>query len=373
MELLSVVFVGAFPPVGSSVQGGNVTDCRILLASSFPRRLRLTLVDSTQRDVPPPPLYVRLGDALRRAGRILRLLGSKPDALLLFSSGGLSLAEKGMYAWYARLCGVPALLFIRTGNVMSQVQRSRVRRLIFHSLVGGVTRLLCQGPSWRSFFVNVCGYEASRCPIIPNWAADQAYLELGASRSYAVDGPIRLLFVGWLSEGKGIFELLEAVRRLTQDKGNMDLVLDVCGEGAASQETREFAARHQLPVRFHGWVTGEQKRSLFANATIFVLPSHAEGLPNAMVEAMAAGLPVVVTPVGCIADFVVDREHGRLVPPRDVAALASAISDLSVSEAERHRLGQAATDVAWREFRVEVAADRFVEVIRDVATPTRRE
>jgi len=213
--------------------------------------------------------------------------------------------------------------------------------------------------------VDVCGYEASRCPIIPNWVADEAYLELGASRSYGADRPIRLLFVGWLSEGKGIFELLEAVRQLSQEKANVDLVLDVCGEGAASQQAREFAARHRLPVRFHGWVTGEQKRSIFANATIFVLPSHAEGFPNAMVEAMAAGLPVVVTPVGCIADFVVDREHGRLVPPRD------AISDLSICEVERHRLGQAAVDLARREFRVEVAADRFVEAVRDVAIPFR--
>src|SRR6476646_2804283 len=105
-----VLFVGAFPPPNSSVFGGMVTSCRILLASSFPSRVELDLLDNTQLSNPPPRFVVRL---IRAAGKLARFVARferrRPDVVVLFVAVGASIAEKGCMAWYARLRGVPVI------------------------------------------------------------------------------------------------------------------------------------------------------------------------------------------------------------------------------------------------------------------------
>jgi len=310
-------------------------------------------------------------DALRRFRTVLRLLRQQPDALLMFSSGGLSLFEKGVYAWIARWRGVGTLLFIRAGAVMTQARASSIRRFFFRAITGGADRLLCQGESWRDFFVEYCGYEQRRCPIVPNWTAEEEYLRLGSERRYADDAIARILFVGWLSEAKGVLELLEAVRILVVERQRRNLIVDICGDGGAGLRAREVAEAHGLPVRFHGWVEGDLKRSLFAEASIFTLPSYNEGFPNAVVEAMASGLPVVVTPVGCIPDFVVNNENGLLVPPQDAVALADALEQLIGRADERSRLGRGAWRVARSKFTAEAAAARLATLIDEVVDERR--
>ncbi|HIE83591.1 MAG TPA: hypothetical protein EYQ00_06970 [Dehalococcoidia bacterium] len=107
-----VLFVGAFPPTHRKVFGGNVTDCKALLESSFPEHVELTLLDSTQISNPGPSSPVRVVLAIKRLIRFLILFERRrPDALLLFSSGGASLLEKATMAWWARLRSVPSLIF----------------------------------------------------------------------------------------------------------------------------------------------------------------------------------------------------------------------------------------------------------------------
>src|SRR5438552_4923262 len=74
---------------------------------------------------------------------------------------------------------------------------------------------------------------------------------------------------------------------------------------------------------------------LLGECDLFMLPSYSEGLPYALLESMAAGVPVIATPVGAIPDVVADGTHGLLVPPRDSEAIANALATLS---ADRERL-----------------------------------
>jgi glycosyltransferase involved in cell wall biosynthesis len=83
---------------------------------------------------------------------------------------------------------------------------------------------------------------------------------------------------------------------------------------------------------------------LLQEAAVFCLPSHDEGLPMAMLEAMASAKAMVVTPVGGIPDAVKQGEHALLVPPGDVAALAVALQSLLADAGLRRRLGQAARE-----------------------------
>ena len=118
-------------------------------------------------------------------------------------------------------------------------------------------------------------------------------------------------------------------------------------------------------MRFHGWLQGAQLEHRYREADVFVLPSWTEGLPNAMIEAMAAKLAVVVTAVGNIPDVIEDGVTGLLVPPRDVAVLTRALARMIDEPALRNSLAQAGHNGARATFSVEPAVERLVSEIQD--------
>lgn len=359
-----ILFVGAFPPPEREVYGGNVTACKALLGSSLPERAELTLLDSTQISNPPPGLPLRLLLAVRRFfAYLVQFERRRPDVVLLFTSVGASMVEKGTMAWYARLRGTPALVFPRGGSVIEACHRSRFTRFWVRIALGGARKILCQGPAWQRFAVDLLGFCPEDAPIITNWTATPALLSIGRQRSFAPDGnPVRLLFLGWLEEYKGVFELIEACRQLSQSR---QFVLEIVGEGNASKTARELVEKYGLDdvVCFRGWLKGADVETALSEADVFVLPSWAEGLPNAMVEAMAAKLAVVVSAVGNIPDVVTDEHEALLVPPKDVTALQVALTRVIDDPILRRRLGDAAFSLATNQWGVEPAVEGILSAV----------
>jgi len=302
--------------------------------------------------------------ALRRLVRyMISFERRKPDCVLLFVAVGASVAEKGVMAWYARLRGVPAILFPRGGGLIDACRNSSFHARWVNVAFGGARTMFCQSAAWQRFAVDTLSFAPSEAPVIENWTATPDLLRIGRARQQ-LDGSRapRLLFVGWLDREKGAAELLEACRLLSTHRR---FTLDVVGEGNFSAAARDFVSRHGLEsqVRFRGWLHGDALLQTFVDSDLLALPSWAEGLPNAMIEAMAAGLVVVVTCVGGIPDVVTDRENALLIPPRDVAALADALARVIDDGALRERLGRAAHALAERQFGVERAADLMVNHI----------
>jgi glycosyltransferase involved in cell wall biosynthesis len=112
-----------------------------------------------------------------------------------------------------------------------------------------------------------------------------------------------------------------------------------------------------------GWVGSAERDALLGRATIFALPSRIEGLPVSMLEAMAFGLPVVVTPVGGIPDVIEDGATGRLVPADDVDALAGAMRALLDDPAAATAMGTAARAAILGTYDLDVVADRVGDLI----------
>lgn len=358
-----VLFVGAFPPPGGVILGGMVTSCRILLSSSFPSRLDLDLLDSTQISNPPPAFAVRL---VRAAGRFVHFIGRferrRPDAVLLFVAVGASIVEKGAMAWYARLRGVPVIMFPRGGSVIDDCRDSAFTRAWVRWSFRGARKIVCQSESWQRFATDVLGFARTNVAVIRNWTATRELLDVGAQRVARQDSSVRLLFLGWLERDKGVFELIEACRLLASSG---TFTLDFVGEGNASAEARALVARHNLSdvIRFRGWLRGANLHQALSEADVLVLPSWAEGLPNAMIEAMAARLAVVVTGVGAIPELITDRHSGMLVEPRNADSLARALGEIICDRELRERIAREAYRIAVRDFEVEAAVDRLVPEI----------
>jgi glycosyltransferase involved in cell wall biosynthesis len=367
-----ILFVGAFPKSGREVFGGMVTSCRALLRSSLPERAALELLDSTQLSHPPPSLPVRAWFAGRRVVEFIRRFEHRrPTAVLLFVAVGASAAEKSFMAWYARLRGVPALMFPRGGALMDVCQRSAFTRWWVRHGFRGARMVLCQGARWQSFARELLGFEPEALPVVPNWTATPELLDLGRRRQPRANGPVRLLFVGWLDREKGVGELLQSIRELAPQ---LDFELTLAGEGNLSGQVTEAAATPALRgrIQVRGWLTEGDLRDAYAGADVFVLPSWAEGLPNAMIEAMAAGLACVVSDVGNVSDVVADRDTALLIPPGDGAALTRALREVITDPALRARLGAAGHAVAAGRFGVERAVDQILDAVDWARAPSRR-
>ncbi len=137
-----------------------------------------------------------------------------------------------------------------------------------------------------------------------------------------------LLFVGRLAAVKGVPILLDAMVEL--QKTHPDLTLTLIGDGPERAQLEAEARDMGLAsaLTFAGYRSQDEVAEALARCRAMVLPSFAEGVPVGLMEAMAAGKPVVATQVGGVGELVTDRVSGRIVPPGNPQALAEAIKDV---------------------------------------------
>jgi glycosyltransferase involved in cell wall biosynthesis len=155
-----------------------------------------------------------------------------------------------------------------------------------------------------------------------------------------------ILTVGRMSAEKGHADLLEAIALLRNSPGFAGYRVLFVGDGPEQENLRQQAARLGISDRIV--MPGFQRdvAPYYGMATIFALPSHSEGSPNVVLEAMSAGLPVVAASVGGVPEIVENGKTGILVPPRDPGAMADGLKHLLQSEDSRERMGAAAKQKA---------------------------
>lgn len=163
---------------------------------------------------------------------------------------------------------------------------------------------------------------------------------------------LTLLFLGRIGERKGAFDLIDAVAQLKCRFPSIRLLMGGDGDVEAARKRADDLGVCSN-VELLGWVSGADKQALLESATVYVLPSYNEGLPMSVLEAMAAGLPVVSTPVGGIPEALHDGVEGFLIQPGNTNALADRLERLLDDAALRQRMGEAARQKVESTFSVE--------------------
>jgi glycosyltransferase involved in cell wall biosynthesis len=312
------------------------------------------------------------GNMLQRAWRgglgILQvgsmILVRRPDLVHVKVASGGSFVRKLTVGAICRARGVPVLAHVHGGGFDDFMTRSpawvgALARWWF----AGTAEVLTLSSRWaerlRPIFPNA-HIEVAANPIetarYDDLARERFAHPVPASPSPPT-APRMALFLGDLVRRKGVYDLLDAWVPIVAAFPGARLVL--AGPGQAPEIlARASALGIAHAVELPGWVELEEKRWLLGAADVFVLPSHVEGVPISLLEAMAAGLPAVVTPVGGVPDTVTDEREVLFVPVGDPAVLARAITRLFASPAEARRLGVAAhRHVA--DFDIEVYVDRL--------------
>jgi glycosyltransferase involved in cell wall biosynthesis len=289
------------------------------------------------RDIARPTIG-KLLTAFYLSLRLLFELWRKPDALYInFSPTGGAFYRDGIYALMSKLFGVPAILHLH-GQGLQAGRESRFAGWLQHRAFAGQTAIIL-GDALRQ---ELTGLDC-QSTIIANYLPDEAFQ---ITRSLCDDTTPRLLYLSNLFRSKGIDDVLAACAILRQR--NIDFTLDIAGAEGDVSMGELTQSIHVLSLsnhcHCHGPVDADIRTKLLSNANLFLFPSRYpnEAQPLVVLEAMAAGVPVITSNIGTLVDIVRDGETGRIYQPGRPEILADRISDALAQTKETHDMANAA-------------------------------
>ena len=216
--------------------------------------------------------------------------------------------------------------------------------------------LLCNSQALKSVLTERYGVPEVRLTTIPN-GVDTDYFQPPAAPDA---GPPRVLSVARMVPDKDHDTLVQAFRLTALAHPEAELWL--VGDGPRLAEVRELTGRLLPPGKVRFLAPREDLRPLLHQATLLVLSSKTEALPNVVLEAMAAGLPVVATRVGGVPELVVPGLTGWLVDSGDAPALAAALGRLLGNPEMCRAFGRAGRDRALKDFSLETMTRRYEDL-----------
>ncbi|MDH4229026.1 MAG: glycosyltransferase [Nitrospirota bacterium] len=258
------------------------------------------------------------------------------------------------------LTGKPLAVYAHGSDINVYADKSALYRLLTRLVLGRARHVFAVSREIHERLEHRWSVPPERLSLIP-CGIDTRMFFPAESQSELVSPP-RFLFVGDLVPAKGVPELVDAALELWRE--GMVFRLDVVGDGPLRQE---FTARlaemgADKIITFHGPLPRTEVARLMRRNHCLVLPSHNEGTPLCVMEALSSGIPVLASRVGGIPDLVRDGVDGLLVPPRDVSALSAALHRLASEEGLMKSMGDAARTTGER-FSLERRRDQVCQAL----------
>ena len=359
-----VILVGNLPD--GPLVGGIEVGVEMLMHSDLVPRHGIRLFNTARVRDPSRPLRERLAYQMRRFTELtIMILRTRPRLVHVKAAVGLNYWQSIGYCCIARLLGRRVVLQLHGGDFDTWYQAfSRPVRSCVRASLRVPHHVIVLSEYWRRFVQGLAPRQSIR--VIPNGVRiDDAH-----PRPPRTADVVRVVTVGALGIRKGHFDIIEVASQL--DDAQLEFVFAGTDElGGEEPELRARAAALGVTSRvvFAGPVTGAAKWALLARSDIFLLPSRAENMPNALLEAMAAGLPIISSPVGAVGEML--DGCGLLVPAGDVAAIGAALRKLVVEPALRERLGRASRARAEEHFSFAAVA-RALDALYSEAKQGRR-
>lgn len=277
---------------------------------------------------------------------LLSAWGAKPDACIAFFG-----IPCGPVAWLLKVTfGVPYIVSLRGGDVPGfqpydlATMHAFVRPII-HKLWTQASAVVANSAGLSALAVASLPTQPVR--VIPNGVDLHAYHPHESHASH--NSQARILFVGRLVHQKGVDVLLSALAML---RVRSDWELEIIGDGplrALAEHTAEASGIRER-ITFLGWLKPEALRARYREADVFAFPSRDEGMPNAVLEAMASGLPIVATRIAGSEELVRDCINGFLVSPDEPAAFARAIAWMLDQREAAAAMGRRSREIAEAEY-----------------------
>lgn len=176
-----------------------------------------------------------------------------------------------------------------------------------------------------------------------------------------------ILYAGTINERKGYKDLIKAFAKIAVKYPTWKLSMAGNGEIEQGKQLAKNLGIYDR-IEFLGWVNGLHKERTFQEASIFCLPSYAEGFPMAVLDAWAYGLPVITTPVGGIPDVAKDGDNMLLFMPGDIQTLSIKLEQLISDQKLRNKISIASLDLAANEFNQETINHHLKSIYDNLLT-----
>jgi glycosyltransferase involved in cell wall biosynthesis len=280
------------------------------------------------------------------------------------SLNGASLFRDGLFLVVLRMFGRGKVLVCFHGwenSTEKMLASSELRKGLFRRTFGSADKILVLAQPFRNWLIDA-GLEEGKIGLYTTMFDDKVIKR----RDFVAgkdDGFVSILFLSRLVVEKGVFELLEAFRLVAQK--HTDIKLLIAGAGPAEESLKLWVEKNNLSsrVEFLGYVRGEDKADVLNSAQIFALPSYTEGCPVSLLEAMAAGMAVITTPVGGIPDIVCDGKNGILINGEiNAVTVGAALEQMLMSRDLVADIGRVNQEEAWERYQAPIVTRHFEEI-----------
>ncbi|NDJ76223.1 MAG: glycosyltransferase [Chloroflexi bacterium] len=347
---------------------------QILLASDLKARFNIRHLDTTRTDAGAGKAgTLALINFVYLFKQILQLLSIlifyRPHIMHLPITDRIAFWKEGMFMLVARLFGV---------RVVGHLHGCMFKELIEHGnwltrrgvayVLALPTVIIALSEGWRTFLVERINPRLN-VVVVPNTVDDDFARLAHQQRPGRSPEGVKVLFVGSLLIRKGILDALGAVHEVLDAFPATQFVFagGIKSEAERAEIERACATvRTNGQVHFPGIVTGADKLRLFEEADIFILPAYHENFPIVVLEAMAASLPLVVTPVGALPEVLREGENCFFVDPGNPAQLADRVQNLIADRNLRRRMGTANGELFRREFDQPAILQKIEQVYRSL-------
>lgn len=253
---------------------------------------------------------------------VQRLLSDKKISIVhIHTASNGSFYRKSVVLIIAKLFGKKTILHIHGGGFKPFMDKLLMRRWFIKFIMKQAQMNICLSNEWLNYFTKQQKLDNVMVLANPIVIYPYRFKALNPNR-------IDLLYLGAITSSKGIYDLLEYLS--TNDNflsGKIHLRIGGIGELEFLNDfVKKLGIKEQVTII--GWVEGELKIKLFADADIFILPSRAEGLPVSIIEAMSFGKPIIATSVGGIPSLVGNNQNGWLYEYDHINHLDSVFKDI---------------------------------------------
>lgn len=339
-----------------------------LLNSSLPKKIELTFFESS----PNIKAYSQTGAlSLQNIFAFIRMFLNyfvvivrlKPSIVQIASAWGNSFLKHSILVIVAKLSG-SKVIFAPHCSISVFVPKSKISLLWMKFILNMCDGLLVLSSEW----MQIKDIASKPKVIFLKNSINISKLINLKRRKTIQNEKVQVIYLGHIGKEKGTIDLIRAVEILTKKEMPIFEVL-IYGEDLhpgelndARELTKSLGVENFIKIMTP--VFGEAKLAALQNADIFILPSHHEGMPISILEAMAAGLPVIATRVGGIPDLIENDKNGILVNSQSPAELADAMITLIEKEELRYSFGLAGRRKACEDHDIEIYGDRLIEFYR---------
>jgi glycosyltransferase involved in cell wall biosynthesis len=358
------------PPIG-----GMATYYKNLLNSSLSQYVDYCFVQtsSQKREGSSSGLLTiaNLISAIRDCARFTGvLIKFHPRIVHIGTAFGLSFLKHSYCVFVARLMGKRILLHPHCSLMVLYNDRSPIWQWFFRKVIQQTSGIIALSQEWMQIKSIIPGCKVF---FLPNFVNIDEYEYALEPHQFTVknEGSLSVLYLGYLGKAKGTFDLIEAASYIRAQ--GIDMVFELVGSELTPGELDLILEKVKSLdlgdfIRVNKPAFEAEKIIFFRNADIFVYPSHHEGIPMAVLEAMAAGLPVIASRVGGLPDLI--HDNGILIDPEQPEQLANALCSLAKNPTLRLSMQKKSYKTVSEKYNINQHIVDLVDIYKSISSTT---